>query len=323
MKWGIIATGNIAKKFAKTVSDMEGEELAAVGSRDKGRAEAFAADYGIPRVYGSYKELADDAGIDAVYIAVPNNFHYENTLMCLEAGKHVLCEKPFTVCANEAERLYKFAKEKGLLLTEGLWIRFLPLYQKLLEIIRSEEYGKLRHARCEYGFTVSGERRERKFKSELAGGALLDIGIYCLGFLRMVMGENPKKFTASMRFNEYGTDEFSAVQLEYPNGATAQCVQTIGLQIDRKAALFFDSAAVYLDDFQGAYSMTIKRSDASVSELKFPPEINGFEYQIRDFSKCVSQGKTESSVYTHAESLDNMRLLDSIRSSCGLKFSFE
>lgn len=325
MNWGIIATGTIAAKFAKTVNAMstEGERLVAVGSRDKERAQKFAEEFKIEKAYGTYEELAADPDVDAVYIATPNNMHSDNTMMCLAAGKHVLCEKPFTTSAKYAEMLHRIANSKGLFVMEGFWIRFLPLYEELLKIIASKQFGELRHARCEYGFIAEGARRERKFLSELGGGAMLDIGIYCLGFLRMVMGCDPEGFTSEVRFNEYGTDEFSVIQLRYPGGRTAQCLQTIGMQIERQAALYFDNATIYLPDFQGAYSMTVKPVDGEAYEVKLPPEINGFEYQIREVTRSVGAGKTHSDIFRPEDSIAVIRLMDDIRKSWDMKFPFE
>ena len=293
MKWGILGTGNIASKFARTVNAMgeEGESLAAVGSRSIEKARAFAERSGIAKAYGSYEELLSDDEVDAVYIATPNSLHEENTLACIGARKHVLCEKPFTTNAEAAERLYKLADERGVFLMEGLWTRFLPLYGRILDIVSDRRYGELRHARCEYGFTAAGARRERKFRSDLGGGALLDIGIYNLGFLNMIMGSNPESFDSFVRMNEFGTDEFSALQLVYPGGKTAQSVQTIGMQIERRAALFFDEAAIYIPDFQGAYKMTVRPNCGEEFSIECRPEINGFEYEIREATNCVKEGK--------------------------------
>ena len=325
MNWGIIATGTIADKFARTVKAMEseGERLVAVGSRDKGKAEAFAEKYGIKNAYGTYEELAADAEVDAVYIATPNNMHFDNTMLCLAAGKHVLCEKPFTTSAKQAEMLHRIADSKGLFVMEAFWIRFLPLYEELLKIIGSKQFGELRHARSDYGFIATGDRRTRKFLPELGGGALLDIGIYNLGFLRMIMGCDPENFTTDVRFSEFGTDEFSVVQLRYPGGKTAQCLQTIGLQIERRAALYFEKATIYLPDFQGAYSMTVKPLDGEPYEVSFPAEINGFEYQIREASRSIKAGKTRSDVFTPEDSIATIRLMDEIRASWDMKFPFE
>ena len=325
MNWGIIATGTIAAKFAKTVNAMsaEGERLVAVGSRDKDKARKFADEFNIGKAYGSYEELAADPDVDAVYIATPNNMHFDNTMLCLAAGKHVLCEKPFTTSAKYAEMLHRIADGKRLFIMEGFWIRFLPLYDEMLRIIASKKYGELRHARCDYGFIANGERRERKFLSELGGGALLDIGIYCLGFLRMVMGCDPEAFESEVRFNEYETDEFSVIQLRYPDGRTAQCLQAIGLQIERQAALYFDNATIYLPDFQGAYSMTVKPVDGDAYEVKMPPDINGFEYQIREVTRSVGAGKTHSDIFRPEDSIAVLHLMDKIRESWGMKFPFE
>ena len=325
MKWGILAAGTIAAKFARTVNAMsgEGEALVAIGSRSVEKARTFADEHGIPKAFGSYEELAADRDVEAVYIATPNSLHYENALLCLRAGKHVLCEKPFTTNARDAQALYEMAAEKGLFLMEAFWIRFLPLYDKLLEIIRSEEYGQLRHARCDYGFIAQGARRERKFKSELGGGALLDIGIYNLGFLHMIMGGAPVSFTSEVHFNEFGTDDFSVLQLSYPGGRTAHALQTIGMQIDRQAALYFDSASVYLPDFQGAFSMTVQPVGGEPYTVECPPDVNGFEYEIREVSRCVGKGLSHSGTYRPEDSVAVLRLMDEIRSSWDMQFTFE
>lgn len=325
MNWGIIATGTIADKFARTIKAMEseGERLVAVGSRDKAKAEAFAAKYGIEKAYGTYEELAADKDVEAVYIATPNNMHFDNAMMCLAAGKHVLCEKPFTTSAKQAETLHRIAESKGLFVMEAFWIRFLPLYDELLNMIKTKQLGELRHARSDYGFIATGDRRTRKFLPELGGGALLDIGIYNLGFLRMVMGSDPESFTSEVRMSEFGTDEFSVIQLRYPGGRTAQCLQTIGLQIERRAALYFEKGTIYLPDFQGAYSMMVKPLDGEPYERACAPEINGFEYQVREASKCIKAGKTHSDIFTHEDSIATIRLMDEIRKSWGMKFPFE
>lgn len=184
MKWGILATGTIAKKFASTVEQMgaEGERLDAVGSRHLESAQAFAQQYGIPRCYDSYEALAADPEVEAIYIATPNTLHYENCKLCLEKGKHVLCEKPFTISPEQAQQLYRLAEEKHLFLMEAFWIWLLPLYDRLREILAAGTIGELKQITCQYGFVASGARKDRKFDSGLGGGALLDIGIYNLGF---------------------------------------------------------------------------------------------------------------------------------------------
>lgn len=231
MKWGILATGNIAKKFASTINQMskENEQLVAVGSRNIESAKAFANEHDIPRYYDSYEALVKDQDVEAVYVATPNTLHYENCRLCLEHGKHVLCEKPFTINDKQAQELYRLARDRHLFIMEGLWIWFLPLYDRLHSILQQGVIGEIKHISCQYGFVATGARKERKFNPALGGGALLDIGIYNLGFLRIVTGNEPQNVeTQKVHINEYGTDDYSCLKLTYNDGCTAESVQTIG-----------------------------------------------------------------------------------------------
>ena len=329
MKWGIMATGSIAQKFASTVNRMtdEGEILQAVASRTKESAENFARQHRIPEVFDSYKAMAESDSVDVIYIATPNNMHYENVKMCLLAGKHVLCEKPFTTSAAQAQELYALAEEKGLFLMEGFWIRFLPVLQKMQELIKEGKLGEIRYIRSEYGFVAKGDRKVRKFNPQLGGGALLDIGIYNLGFLNMSMGKNPDSFTSDVHMTDVRTDDFSVIHLHYPqeNGQGAEAVVTtaIGLDIQRKAAVIGTKGSIYLDDFQKAETMTVPLSDGEEYEIEIPFEINGFEYQIREASNCIREGRTHSGIYTPQMSLQTLSLIDDIRASWNMKFPFE
>lgn len=325
MRWGILATGSIAKKFAFTLGQMgaEGEVLEAVGSRRKEAAEAFAAEYGAKKAYGSYEELLCDPQVEAVYIATPNNFHYENARACLLAGKHVLCEKPFTTSLEQAQALYKLAAEKGLFIMEAFWIRFLPVLQKLQELIREGAIGQVVHARSDYGFIASGARWQRKMDSALGGGALLDIGIYNLGFMHMVMGEAPTGFSSRARFNQMGTDDFSTITLEYPGGRTASVTTSIGMDIPREAAVFGTKGRIVLEDFQKAERMRVCPYEGEAYEVEIPFEINGFEYQIREAGRCIRAGMSTSDVLRAEDTLTVLGLMDEIRESWEMKFSFE
>lgn len=325
MKWGIMATGNIAAKFAETVRKMasEGEYLEAVASRTLDSARQFAEQYQIQNVFGSYESMAASDCINAVYIATPNHMHYENAKMCLLAGKNVLCEKPFTTSAAQAEALYDLAEEKGLFLMEAFWIRFLPVLERMRNIITEGQLGEIKFARCDYGFITQADRRKRKFASELGGGALLDIGIYNLGFMNMVMGGMPDHFESDVHMNEYGTDDFSVIRLHYPQGAEAVVTTAIGLAIQRNAAVIGTKGAIYLNDFQKAESMTVKLNSGEEYTIEIPFEVNGFEYQIREVSNCVKNYQCHSQVYTPEMSLQTLTLMDDIRTSWDMKFPFE
>lgn len=325
MRWGILATGNIAGKFASTILAMEneGETLAAVGSRHLESAETFAQKYHIVKAYGSYEELAKDPDVEAVYVATPNSMHYENCKLCLSHGKHVLCEKPFTINVREAQELYDMAAKKGLFLMEALWTWFLPLYGKLRDLLKEGTLGEIRQITCQYGFVAKGARRERKFNSALGGGALLDIGIYNLAFLYLLKKELPKDFTSQVRMNEYGTDEYSKLLFTYSDGATAESVQTIGEELERNATIIGTKGSVFLEDFQHAQSMTVRLENGEETVLDYPEEINGFEYQIREVSKCAHAEKTASDCYTPNDSMTIGKQLYDIRKSWGMRFAGE
>lgn len=325
MKWGILATGTIAAKFAETVNMMETEQvLLACASRTMEKAEAFRAKYGIIRAYDSYEAMMQDPDVDAVYIATPNNMHYENCVMCLEAGKHVLCEKPFTVDREEAEKLFALAKEKGLFIMEAFWIRFLPALQKIKELIEDGIIGNVIWARSDYGFVAKGARKDRKFDSSLAGGALLDIGIYNLGFMRMVMGDvQPESFESQYHINEYGTDDFSTILLRYPGGKSAVVTTSIGINMTRYAIVYGTKGSIALDDFQHAEKLTVQVEGECACVIDLPEEINGFEYQIREVDRCVKLGMTTSDLLKAEDTLDILELMGDIRKSWGMTFACE
>lgn len=257
-------------------------------------------------------------------VATPNTLHYENCKLCLEQGKHVLCEKPFTISPEQAQQLYRLAEEKHLFLMEAFWIWLLPLYDRLREILTAGTIGELKQITCQYGFVASGARKDRKFDSGLGGGALLDIGIYNLGFLRILTGQDPEKVeTKEVHINEYGTDDYSRLALTYPGGCKAESVQTIGQELERNARIVGTKGSIFLPDFQHAETMTLEVEGKELEVIRCPVDINGFEYEIREASRCVKQGRTGSDRYTPQDSLALTRLMYDIRMSWGMKFAGE
>lgn len=326
MKWGILATGTIAKKFASTVEQMaaEGQQLMAVGSRHAESAAAFAQQYHIPRSYGSYEELAADPEVEVIYVATPNSLHYENCRLCLEHGKHVLCEKPFTINEQQATALNRLAEEKHLFLMEAFWTWMLPLYTELRQLLDAGTIGTVKTVSCQYGFIATGARRDRKFNSALGGGALLDIGIYNLGFLRRITGQQPETIeTEQLHLNEYGTDDYSKLRLVYPGGCVAESVQTIGQDLERNARIVGTAGSIFLPDFQHAQKLVLEVDGKAPQTIERPFEINGFEYQIRETTRCIHAGRSFSDRYTPQDSLALTRLMYRIRMDWGMKFEGE
>lgn len=325
MKWGIIGTGVIAKKFAATIHQMQGEgqSLWAVASRTQESAQVFALDNAVPRAYAPYEAMLADRDVNAVYIATPNTLHFDNARAALLAGKHVLCEKPFTLNARQARELFALAEEQGLFIMEAFWIRFLPLLKVLREIIASGEIGDVVHMRSDYGFIPAPTHSVRKRDAGLGAGALMDIGIYNLGFAHMVMDSAPTGFHATVRRNEHGTDNFSAVLLTYPKERSASITTSIGMHLPREAAIFGTEGEITLPDFQMAEALTVKPNGKAPREVRIPFDINGFEYEIREVDRCVALGMNTSDILRMQDTLTVMETMDAIRDSWGMRFPGE
>lgn len=314
IRWGIMATGNIAHKFATTITQMAGETyIVACGSSNLEHAKAFAEEFSISKFYGSYEELANDDEVDAIYIATPNSMHFENIKMCIEAGKHVLCEKPITTNADDAQKAFALASQKGVFLMEAFWISMLPMHLKIAQMISEGVIGEVNHIRADYGFTVQGPRRTRKFDSALGGGALLDIGIYNIGFVAMTLGYKPIKIQSAVHFSEFGTDDFETIIFEYENGKTATLTVSIGMKIEKEGVIYGSKGSIKLPDFQKAEKMIVDIYDGKSEEIEMPMEINGFEYQIREVIRCIENKKTSSSIQTPENTIAVMKLMDDIR----------
>lgn len=324
LRWGILSTGTIAKQFAGTAKSMTEElELYGVASRSLDKAEDFAEKYGIPKAYGSYEEMLSDEEVDAVYIATPNQFHYENIVQCLEHGKHVLCEKPFTVNEDQARRAFALAKEKGLFLMEAFWTRFCPLYKELFRLLSQDVIGEVNHISAQYGFIAEGARLERKFLPHLAGGTLLDIGIYAIGFACMMFGYEPEQIFSHMKKNPWGTDESEAVMLCYPEGKTAVLTTAIGTLMPTEAVLFGKKGRIVIDNFRSPERMQVISNQGQITEVKSPFEYTGFEYEIREAVSCILQGKTQSDEMTPEKTMAVLGIMDRLRKDWGLSYPFE
>lgn len=320
MNFGIIGLGNIANKFAKTLNEMN-EYLYAVASRDINKAKEFSIKYNSKNYYGSYEELYKDPNIDVIYIATPNNCHYKNSKDALLNNKNVICEKPFTTNPDDAKELYELAKEKNLFIMEALWIEFLPAYKKIKELINTGVIGDIKNIKVSYGFDTNPERKKRKFDSNLAGGALLDIGIYTLGFIDMILDSEVLDFESKYNINEYNTDDYSEIKLKYKNDIDALSIISIGQEIKREAYIYGTLGTIYIPDFQQNQRFKIIKDNEI--EYVYPFEINGFEYQINELIDSINHKLNESTTYPSINSIRLMKLLFDIRMSWGMKFNFE
>mgnify|MGYP005771937501 FL=1 len=314
IRWGILSTGTIAHNFAQTIAQMdENREIAAVASRTLEKARTFADQYGIPKAYGSYEELVSDPEIDIIYIATPHSEHASNMKLCLEHGKHVLCEKPFTVNADEAVEIFDLAKQKNLFIMEAFWTKFIPVYRDMERVIASGEIGELRFLSAQYGYSAPPERAVRKFDPALAGGALLDIGVYTLGFAAMFLGYFPQRILSALSKNDVGTDHLASVLLEYENGQTAQLTSAIQTTMPVWGEVFGSAGRIEVENFKNPQSIRVFPNGKDPYIIERPFEVNGFEYEIYEAENCVKNGEQQSKIMTPENTIAVMHMMDQVR----------
>jgi len=325
INWGIIGTGTIAKKFAAAVNAMPNCCLYAVGSRNIESASAFASNFKIHVSYGSYEELAADDNIDIIYIATPHAFHFENAMLCIKNKKNVLCEKPFTVNYEQANTVFKAAKENNVFIMEAFWTKFLPAYSKIDEILKSRLIGDVLSFTAQFGYTANDiARRNRKFDAYLAGGALLDIGIYTVGVAEMIMGNEICELKSTVLIEKnYGTDYLNTITIVYNNGSVSQLSSCIGANLMNEAVISGINGSIRIPKFSASQGFTVELNDGTKQSYDFPFEINGFEYQIAEAMNCVRNNMLESNIMKHSDTLSVMNILDTVRKQNNFVYPFE
>lgn len=322
-RWGILAPGRIAHRFAQALESVDGARLYAVASRSLERARAFARQYGASVFYDSNEALALNPEVDAVYIASPHRFHHEQARLCLEAGKPVLVEKPFTVNAHQAADLIALAQTKDLFLMEALWSRFLPVYQRVQEWLDKGVIGTIHLMSSTFCFRAEPDPSDRKFNHELAGGALLDLGVYNISVSQWVTGENPSTVGALAFLGPTGVDELTAVTLVYPDNAVSQF--TCSFRFDAVNDFLINGTRGHIRvqaKFWEATRATLV-VDGKETDAAIPFRRNGFEYEIEEAMRCIRGGRRGSEGMPLASTLANMETMDEVRRQIGLRYSFE
>lgn len=313
MKLGILGAGGIASTMAKTVAGMKDVEAYAVAARDLERARVFAKKYEVKKAYGSYEEMLADDEVELVYIATPHSHHYLHAKMCLEAGKNVLCEKAFTVNAEQAQKLFDLAKEKKLLITEAIWTRYMPSRKMINDIIESGVIGEVTAVTANLSYTVSHVERIRK--PELAGGALLDVGVYPINFASMVLGDKVKDVKATAIFQN-GVDILDSIAMVFEGDrmATLQCgAREIS---DRMGSIFGTRGYMQVQNINNPEKITVFDTEhKEVASYVVPEQISGYEYEVESCMKAIQEGKLECPEMPHAETIRIMKIMDDIRKS--------
>jgi predicted dehydrogenase len=321
-KWGILGPGGIARAFAKDLQLLDGHEVAAVGSRTLSNAQEFAKSFG-GTAYGSYEELVADPTVDAIYVATPHPSHKDNVISALNAGKPALCEKPFAVNAHEAREMVAAAERNGVALMEAMWARFLPHYAHVREIIASGVLGQILTVQADHGQRLADRNIPRLIEPSLAGGALLDLGIYPVSFAHMILG-NPTKITASAVLTEKGVDAQTSMIFDYGDGAQAILTTTMIEQTPCRAVVAGVNGWLEIDrTFYNPTSMRVVLFDGSVTQYPHTYTGHGLREQAEAFKKLVQSGKNQSEILTWKDTVDIMGTLDAVRSQIGLRYPFE
>lgn len=322
MKFSILAPGRIAQKMARALSGLEEVEKYAVASRSLEKAKAFAQEWGFERAYGSYEEMLNDPQVELVYVAAPHSHHYQYAKMCLEHGKHVLVEKAFTVNAAQAEELIKLSEEKGLLLTEAIWTRYMPSRRMIDDLIEGGAIGKVTSLTANLGYVLT--HKERLNSPELAGGALLDLGVYPINLALMVFRTEVKNIDSTAVMSPEGIDWMNSITLTFEDGRIAVLHSNMLAHTDRQGVIFGDKGYMEIQNINNCEEIRVYDLNYQMTaRYEVPKQINGYEYEVLSCVKAIEEGRVECPEMPHKETLRVMKIMDKIRSDWGMKFPCE
>jgi len=318
--WGIIGLGKIARKFAQDVQVLENATLHAVASRTQEKADAFAQEYAASYAYGSYEALMQCPDLDAIYIATPHVFHYENTVLCLQNKIPVLCEKPFAMNIRQVEEMIRVAKEQDTFLMEALWTRFLPTTLKMLELMENNAIGEVLSVKADFGFKAPLDPEKRIFNQKLGGGSLLDIGIYPV-FLALLTLGYPDTIEAIARIGSTKVEEECGMLFNYENGRMAHLHSTVRAKTNTEAFIYGEKGTIHLHSrWHEPTSMSLTNLEGEEQHFDFEWKSNGYHYEAEEVMECLAAGKKESDRMPLDFSLQLIRLLDAVREKAGIHY---
>ena len=317
-----MGAGNIASTMAYTISNMEEAECYAVGSRSLEKAKSFAEKYNIKKAYGSYEELVKDPEVELIYIATPHSEHYANAKLCLENGKHVLCEKAFTANAAQAEEIIALGEFKGLLITEAIWTRYMPMRWVLQEIIDSGTIGEVTSLTANLGYIIDEVPRLKD--PSLAGGALLDLGVYPINFASMIFGDEIERITSDCVKSETGVDGQNTIIITYKGGKVAVLHSNMFAITDRYGIINGSKGYIEVKNINNCEGIKVYNTEREViKSCETPKQITGYEYEVLSAIKAIREGRSECPEMPHRETIRIMRLMDNLRQQWGVIYPFE
>jgi predicted dehydrogenase len=336
INWAILAPGKIAHKMAKAMLKSKGKaklNLYAIGSRNAERAKKFAEIYGFERSYGSYKELLEDPNVDAVYIANPHAFHFDLIMQSLEAGKHVLCEKPAVCNMTQLKKVIEKSKEKKLFFMEAMWTAFNPCIKRVKKVISEGKIGKIKHIQSFFNTRTPFNPKHRLWAPELAGGALLDLGIYNIFYAMTINNYEPIISHSSNVRLVNGIDAWNSVNLTFQNGVTTHFESSCDMPNPSKthnSVIYGTKGYIISKNFfmQTKAEVHVYKGEGNnekdlVEVIEEPFDVNGFEYELIEANECILDGKIESDIHGFQRSIDLRSIMDQLRNDWGLKYPFE
>ena len=322
MKVGFLGTGRIATTLAKTFAQVEGVECYAVASRTLEKAETFAKEHGFQKAYGSYRELAADPDVELVYIATPHSNHYADMKLCIEHKKPVLCEKAFTMNSGQAKEIAELAKKNGVFVAEAIWTRYMPSRKIINEVLESGVIGKAFTLTANLSYVIAD--KPRIVAPELAGGALLDVGVYGLNFAFMHFGTEIESIESSVQFTDTGVDGQETITLFYKDGRMAVLTHGIYARSDRKGIIYGDKGYMVVENINNPQSVSVfDTEDKLIKKIDMPEQISGYEYQIIESMEAIQNNKIESESMPLADTVYVMEIMDGIRKQWGLVYPQE
>ncbi len=318
----VLGAGNIAETMARTIQGLDDVCAYAVASRDQKKAQEFADKYGFKKVYGSYEEMLADPEVGLVYVATPHSHHYDHCKLCIEAGKPVLCEKAFTANAEQAEELLALAKEKKVFITEAIWTRYMPFLKTMKDVIESGIIGKPCLLTGNLGYTLDHVARMQD--PALAGGSLLDLGVYALNFASMIFGTEVLKMSSVCTYTESGMDEQNSITLIFKDGKMAVLNSTMMGMSDRKGIIYGSKGFIVIENINNFESMKVyNEAYQEVASYQRPDQITGYEYEVIESKKALDEGLLECVQMPHEETIRIMKLMDTLRNEWGVRYPFE
>ena len=322
MKIGVLGTGGIVKMVVPTLNCLPEVECYAIASRTAERAKEAAEEYGFEKAYGTYEELVADPSVELVYVATPHSRHHEDMKLCIEHEKPVLCEKAFTMNAKQAKEIKRLATEKGVFVAEAIWTRYMPSRQMIQEILDSGVIGKVSTLTANLSYIIS--QNYRIVAPELAGGALLDVGVYGINFATMHFGTEIERIESSVQFTESGVDGMESITIFYKDGRMAVLSHGIYARSDRKGIFYGDKGYMVVENINNPQSISVfDTEDRLVKCINVPEQISGYEYQFMECMEQIKKGEIESLSMPLDDSIFVMETMDSIRKQWGLVYPQE